>query len=184
MQPIIVVGDRTSHGGVVIDGTPESDINGKPIARVGDHATCPIKGHGKITMIASGDPTLIIDGAPVARHGDKTACGATLLSSQVTTFVDSGSSGATGQQSLAAAAPPIGIPYSASESPQALADADQHFLLLDEATNTPLKNLFYRIHANGVATEGRTNDEGKTQLISGARGDSVKIEVFSEGAGA
>jgi uncharacterized Zn-binding protein involved in type VI secretion len=85
MRPIILVGDRTSHGGVVIDGAPESDVGGKPIARVGNHATCPIKGHGKVTVIVSGDPTLIVDGAAVARHGDKTACGATLLSSQVTT---------------------------------------------------------------------------------------------------
>ena len=61
----------------MIDGSPETDMDGKYVARVGNRATCPINGHGPTTVISSGDPTLIIDGAPAARHGDKTACGAT-----------------------------------------------------------------------------------------------------------
>ncbi|MEK8033050.1 PAAR domain-containing protein [Ideonella sp. DXS29W] len=81
-RPLIVVGDKTDHGGEVIQGSPVSDAAGKPIARVGDKVTCPKKGHGGTTVIASGDPTFMIDGQPAARHGDKTACGATLLSSQ------------------------------------------------------------------------------------------------------
>lgn len=84
-KPFIVVGDKTDHGGVVVAGSAMTDTAGKPIARVGDQVTCPKKGHGGTTVIASGDPTCIIDGQPAARHGDKTACGATLLSSQVAT---------------------------------------------------------------------------------------------------
>jgi uncharacterized Zn-binding protein involved in type VI secretion len=96
MAEIIVVGDRTSHGGVVIQGTPTSDIAGKLIARIGDKVTCPLPGHGGVTVIATGDPTLIIDGAAVARHGDKTACGAVLLCSQVTTTDSPGGGGSGG----------------------------------------------------------------------------------------
>jgi uncharacterized Zn-binding protein involved in type VI secretion len=96
MAEIIVVGDRTSHGGVVIQGTPTSDIAGKLIARIGDKVTCPLPGHGGVTVIATGDPTLIIDGAAVARHGDKTACGAVLLCSQVTTTDSPGGGGGGG----------------------------------------------------------------------------------------
>jgi len=66
-------------------GVPTTDTAGVQIARVGDQVTCPRKGHGRVTVIASGDPTCIIDGQPAARHGDKTACGATLLSSQALT---------------------------------------------------------------------------------------------------
>ena len=84
-KPFIVVGDRTDHGGVVIEGTTVTDAAGKAIARVGDKVTCPKRGHGGTTVIASGDPTCMIDGQPAARHGDKTACGATLLASQATT---------------------------------------------------------------------------------------------------
>ncbi len=81
-RPFILIGDKTSHGGTVVQGSPQSTVDGKPIARVGDKVTCPKRGHGGTTVIVSGDPTCIIDGQPAARHGDKTACGATLLSSQ------------------------------------------------------------------------------------------------------
>ena len=81
-RPFIVLGDSTSHGGKVIEASGVTDTHGKCIARVGDKVTCPKKGHGKTTVIATGDPTMIIDGQPAARHGDKTACGATLIASQ------------------------------------------------------------------------------------------------------
>lgn len=84
-KPFIVLGDKTSHGGVVIQGAPTTDASGKPIARVGDKVTCPKKGHGGTTVIATGDPTCIIEGQPAARHGDKTACGAVLISGQMVT---------------------------------------------------------------------------------------------------
>jgi uncharacterized Zn-binding protein involved in type VI secretion len=81
-RPFILVGDKTSHGGVVVQGSAESTVDGIPIARVGDRVTCPKRGHGGTTVIVSGDPTCVIDGQPAARHGDKTACGATLIASQ------------------------------------------------------------------------------------------------------
>lgn len=33
---IIVVGDRTDHGGTVLGGSPTHDVGGKPVARRGD----------------------------------------------------------------------------------------------------------------------------------------------------
>ena len=80
-RPFIVTGDKTDHGGTVVQGAPGTDAAGKAIARVGDPVSCPKKGHGN-TVITSGDPSCVIDGQPAARHGDKTSCGATLLSSQ------------------------------------------------------------------------------------------------------
>lgn len=84
-RPIILVGDKTDHGGVVIEGAPTTEVDGKPVARVGDQVTCPERGHGHTTVIVSGDETCLIEGRPVARHGDKTACGATLIASQTLT---------------------------------------------------------------------------------------------------
>lgn len=75
---IIVVGDRTSSGGSVVSGSPETDIDGKPVARIGDMAACPL--HKGVFPIASGDATLVIDGRPVAREGDRLACGCQLVS--------------------------------------------------------------------------------------------------------
>jgi uncharacterized Zn-binding protein involved in type VI secretion len=80
-KPFIVVGDKTSHGGVVIEGAPTTDSGGIRIARVGDKVSCPKKGHGGTTVIATGDPSCIIEGKFAARHGDTTACGAVLLAS-------------------------------------------------------------------------------------------------------
>lgn len=77
MQAVIVQGDRTTHGGVVLAGSPFSHCDGKPIARVGDMVSCPkCKG---VFPIAEGNPSHIDRGAWVAYNGCKTACGATLI---------------------------------------------------------------------------------------------------------
>ncbi|KAB2928844.1 MAG: PAAR domain-containing protein [Dechloromonas sp.] len=81
-RPFILLGDKTSHGGVVISASETTDSKGKGIARVGDKVTCPLKGHGSVTTIATGDSTALIDGKPAARHGDLTACGASLIAGQ------------------------------------------------------------------------------------------------------
>lgn len=80
--PFIILGDKLSHGGSVVEASPHSDSGGIGIARVGDKASC--SKHGSVT-IATGDATMLIDGKPAARHGDKTSCGATLIASQQAT---------------------------------------------------------------------------------------------------
>jgi uncharacterized Zn-binding protein involved in type VI secretion len=79
---LILMGDKTTHGGVVVEASQPSDSGGKPIACLGHKVSCPAHG---ATTIVSGDPTLVVDGKPVARHGDKTSCGATLIASQQNT---------------------------------------------------------------------------------------------------
>ena len=84
-KPFVVLGDKTTHGGTVISADMTSDINGKCMARVNDMTVCPrCKGVFAITTGASD----VTDGAgrAYARHGDSTACGAKLLSGQVTTY--------------------------------------------------------------------------------------------------
>ena len=83
-KPLITIGDRTSHGGTVLEGSPFSDTGGKAVARVGDKVSCP---KHRITTIASGDPAMIVDGKPAARAGDMTSCGATLIAQQAFTTV-------------------------------------------------------------------------------------------------
>ncbi|MEH6434576.1 PAAR domain-containing protein [Massilia sp. DD77] len=81
--PLIRLGDKTSHGGTVIEASNVSDSGGIGIARMGDKATCPVHGTG---AIVSGDMSLIIDGKPAARHGDVTECGASLIAGQQATI--------------------------------------------------------------------------------------------------
>lgn len=80
-QFFIVVGDKTDHGGTVLEGSPADTINGKMIARVGDKVWCP---HCRChTTIIEGDPGVLIDGKPAAYHGALTSCGAKLIASQI-----------------------------------------------------------------------------------------------------
>jgi uncharacterized Zn-binding protein involved in type VI secretion len=90
-KPFIVLGDKTTHGGTVISADMTCDISGKYMARVTDKTVCPLcKGVFPI-MVGAGD---VVDGTGLAyaRHMDSTACGAKLLSGQVTTFWDAQSS--------------------------------------------------------------------------------------------
>ncbi len=80
--PLIRLGDKTTHGGVVIEASMASDIGGIGIARVGDKVACPAHG---VQTIVSGDMALVVDGKPAARHGDMVSCGATLIAGQQAT---------------------------------------------------------------------------------------------------
>lgn len=115
----IVVGDPTSSGGRVVSGSSATDIDGKPVARVGDKAVCPQ--HKGAFPIVTGDASLIVDGSPVARHGDRLACGCQVLSAQqFHVFVDTGAEAApqvASTAAAAAAAPGTLLPLAASKEP-------------------------------------------------------------------
>ncbi|WP_240481868.1 PAAR domain-containing protein [Dechloromonas denitrificans] len=162
MRPFIVVGDRTSHGGIVISGSESTDVDGKPVARIGDRATCPRKGHGSVTTIVTGDVTAIIDGRPLARHGDKTACGATLISSQMIAYVDNESSRGQGASSAPAAA--VASSLASNEESHAF---DLQFLVQGDKSGKPMANTPYKITLDdGRIFTGKTDKSGLTQKVS------------------
>lgn len=78
MKRVIRLDDPTDHGGKVTSVSAyQTNIMGKPVARVGDLCACPIHG---VHPIVEGDSQWTIDGIPVVLEGHKTACGATLIS--------------------------------------------------------------------------------------------------------
>lgn len=79
MKNVIRVGDPTSHSGKVETGASNFDVDGRPVARVGDRCSCPHDGHDNC-VIVEGDPNFVVDGRAVAFDGHKTSCGATLIS--------------------------------------------------------------------------------------------------------
>lgn len=79
MKRVIRLGDPTTHGGKVVSAAAHSNIHGIQIARLGDKVTCPLPGHGSVTIV-EGDPNWLIEGVPVALEGHKTSCGASLIS--------------------------------------------------------------------------------------------------------
>jgi uncharacterized Zn-binding protein involved in type VI secretion len=78
MRNVIRLGDPTTHGGVVLTASSTTRYMGRPVARMGDLVTCPIKGHTQC-VIAEGDPEWVVDGQRVALDGAKTSCGAVLI---------------------------------------------------------------------------------------------------------
>jgi uncharacterized Zn-binding protein involved in type VI secretion len=90
-RPLIVMGDKTSHGGSVISADMTSDLNGKYMARVNDMTVCP-KCKGIFAITSGADDMKDGAGNSYARHGDSTACGAKLLSAQDMTYWGSESS--------------------------------------------------------------------------------------------
>ena len=80
------MGDKTSHGGIVISGDMTWLIYDKPVARVGDLTVCP-KCKGTFP-ISQGADDLSGFGQEVARDGDKTACGAVLIATQASASSD------------------------------------------------------------------------------------------------
>jgi uncharacterized Zn-binding protein involved in type VI secretion len=82
---IIRMGDKTSHGGTVLEGSQTDICMGKPIAYIGHKTQCPqCKG---TYPIVEGAPTTTLYGKGVALAGMKTACGAVLVASQFTDTV-------------------------------------------------------------------------------------------------
>lgn len=181
MPAVIVIGDKTSHGGTVVGCAAAADTCGKGIARVGDLVTCPIKGHGT-NPIVSGDMTFLIDGQAVARHGDKTACGATLIASQWVTTDDPGR-GSTNYSNAPSAAnsAAIAAPSSApADSALATDDHtyDMHWLLKDKDTGTPAANVPYRITmADGRSFTGVTDSDGLTEKVGDSHASVATIEA-------
>lgn len=102
--PLIVMGDRTSHGGTVISADMTFDINGKCVARIGDMTVCP-KCKGVFPIKSGANDLVDGDGNGYARHMDETECGAKLISSQITTHWSDKS--ALGPASAAEAAEPV-----------------------------------------------------------------------------
>ena len=170
-----VVGDATSSGGQVVTGSPFTDIDGKPVARVNDKASCPK--HQGTFPIVDGDPTTIIDGEAVALHGSSLACGCKVLAvQQIRVFVDAGGGGSRGGSSstaggahnAAAGASPAAA-ASASEAATTSPSFDEQIRFVGP-TGAPLSNLGYRLHlADGATAEGITDADGRTGRVTTAK---------------
>ncbi|MDH0091463.1 MULTISPECIES: PAAR domain-containing protein [Achromobacter] len=86
MPNIIRKGDKTDHGGLVLEGFEHANFNGRPVAGVGHMVSCPTcKG---IFAIAEGSGAFNIGGVPIALQGMKTTCGASLIASNPNGAVD------------------------------------------------------------------------------------------------
>src|SRR5690554_4378602 len=185
----IVIGDPTSSGGSVVSGSPFTDIDGIPVARVNDQATCPR--HKGAYPIVDGDHTLIVDGHPVALHGSSLACGCKVLSAmQARVFVDAGGGAARVQAGESAlgddAQGTVGVERAGIAATVAATDQksryDASFVLKSSLTGRPLANRRYRIlRPDGRYEEGVTDPHGATHSIESDCCEVLHVELGEEG---
>jgi uncharacterized Zn-binding protein involved in type VI secretion len=183
---IIRLGDPTSHGGKVLEGSQTDICHGKPIAYVGHQTSCP-KCKGTYPII-EGALTTTFYGKGVALAGMKTACGATLIATQFTDIVEYG--GGTTQSSHAGKA--LATILATAPLAAALADseADAHeemagqdsfdlfFVVKDEKTGEVMADTPYKITMeDGCEVVGITDHAGHTEKVCSHYAQQATIEV-------
>jgi uncharacterized Zn-binding protein involved in type VI secretion len=196
---IIRQGDRTSHGGTVLEGSPTDICHGKPIAYVGHKVVCPkCKG---VFPIVEGVLTTTFYGKGVAIAGMKTACGASLIATQFTDIVEVASGAAAGTSS-AKSGPAAGENHAASPTPPAPAPAGS---AADQAKS--IKGIFWTYGPDELPLKGASrhyvdlnlhvetenyasgetaeivikNDDG-SELSSGAQTIHLRVVVGADGS--
>ncbi|RKT26453.1 putative Zn-binding protein involved in type VI secretion [Paraburkholderia sp. RAU2J] len=153
----IVLGDKTTAGGVVIQGEESCTNHGKPLAYHGAQVYChACKTTGYICNIPPYRP-MVLRGKQVALENDICLCKCEppprLIASQNTSSMsfDSGELAAMGYTS------------NGTRILQAAADAlyDEQFTLTD-SVGTPLPNTYYTIIRPGDVLHGTTDSQGRT----------------------
>jgi uncharacterized Zn-binding protein involved in type VI secretion len=174
----IVVGDKTTVGGEVINGSPTQTLHGKERAINTSSIVCPAcKSVGKL-QVDFRRPDTSSEGEVFALNGDLCICGCnpppTLLASQ-STHRYSSVGGDTVEPMFSS-----GAVWSASDTVWK-DEYDQHFCVCDEVTGDPLINRYYEIVSNGNKITGVTDENGLTAKVSALQPVYAEINIYPEG---
>jgi uncharacterized Zn-binding protein involved in type VI secretion len=177
-KAIIRQGDKTSHGGTVVEGHPFLIIHGKPAAGVGHKVYCP-KCSGNI-VIVEGAVNATMMGISIAVEGMKTSCGATLIASQITDTIEygAGAAPAAAEPELIVAGLAASI-VAANAAPKKTAATkppyDEQARILDEL-GVPIANMPYHIiDASGNVYKGLTDANGCCERVHTENPQSLTI---------
>lgn len=165
----IVQGDRTSHGGQVLDCQSRRSINGIRVARIGDPVWCPrCKRMAKI--ISSRYPQVTDDNIPVAFDQDMTDCGA-LLYSRFNDYAGYSAGGDDGDR-------PSKKTKTASGSSNQTASAQEHFILYCRVSGKELEGIAYTLKTqDGDTIDGETDELGRTNVAWTGSPDEVSLAL-------
>lgn len=165
MNPAITIGDKTTHGGVVIEADQTFLVDGKPVHLGGMKHYCP-QCKSTVSAIAS-NQLVVINGKAMIVSGDKTSCGAVFLSSQNLVVKDQGSGSSSSQ--------PNNSNFVKSSSKK----YGQKFLLQDSSTQEPLHCVKYEVYKNDqLITIGSTDHQGFTEFISANQNEELELRVI------
>ncbi|WP_082450925.1 MULTISPECIES: PAAR domain-containing protein [unclassified Pseudomonas] len=168
-------GDKTTSGAVLISTLQRhatSDRRG--IVRRGDPTTtCPKC--GKPGVVVEGDPRNRWRGELAAVDGHIVSCGCPYGSNRI--IAPLGELSSVPKQSIASSSP------NTLEAPPSVESSDfsQQFLIMDEATGTPLPNTNYKITTeSGIELQGNTGADGMTQKIFTTCEEEVTIYIYGD----
>jgi len=154
----IIMGDKTSHGGVVISGSPTNSWYGIPIARKTDKVYCPkCKPHFFEITEGLKNCTDTDSGLPMATEGHLTTCGAFLIAEKSSpSFLHEVLQFANGS------------------------GFNDHYILRD-GDGQPMPNTYYGSRKpDGPVEYGTTDDAGHTHII--LTGEEAKhVEIYMAG---
>ena len=183
---VITVGSATSTGGKVVSGNSGMVINNKPIALVGDMATCACPNilvcRRQGVIVAMSPRNANVNGVLFARAGDlvDTGCGSCfLLPSEhgvslgvnvgCSLNVGSGISFGNGVNINQASGPPITETASLNKveiTESMVSSLYDRKVVVKNASGQPIENCQYKIELeNGEIVEGYTNKLGEVNLI-------------------
>lgn len=156
---VIVKGDKTSHGGTVLEGISPHPILNQPIACKGHLVSCPLcKGN---YPIIEGVDNYLVDNKNPAVEGMKTACGATLIASQNVFLI-----GYT---------PPLNLNRSLLISPSYI-----KFISTDSFSNKIMPNTSYIAFIDGIKTTGVSDSKGIVEISGNNLNNASKIDFHFE----
>ncbi|HZV64445.1 MAG TPA: PAAR domain-containing protein [Telluria sp.] len=148
-RAVICKGDRTSHGGMVIEGDERCTTGGRPIAKRGHLTSCP-QCKGNFPIVDGLDFFTFFGGGTVVDKM-KTACGAELIASQHAMTIDDRGAGGSASSAVKPAA----------------AEFRGAFRALDEDSGAPCPNMRYRIVlSDGRTLYGTTDADGDTEYLT------------------
>ena len=171
----IVIGDRTSHGGLVMSGDITFRIDGQPVARVGDKVFCP-RCKVMTTIATSRFPSIFDLGQTMAYDQDSTSCGA-LLYSRHNNHAGWDDGGPEGAADSATASAPISMLPGEQQKNEALRFRE-HFILHDDEGNVSANVPYSVTTGEGNTFEGETDAEGRTDVIWTASPDPIDFTVL------
>lgn len=168
---IIRLGDPTSHGGRVIEGSPSDICHGKPIAFMGHQVVCP-QCKGTFPII-EGVGTTTFYGRGVAIAGMKTACGAVLIATQMTDTVEWGR-GIPDSRSIALGSSRAQTPAAADEGATLNEPispiVEEHFYALVGDDGEAADGYLYDLHCGkSLRKKAAVYANGATVSISGTQ---------------
>lgn len=157
----VVVGDRTSHGGVVLTGESKFLVHGQPAAYVGSDVYCP-RCKRTTKIVSSKFPTMTAHGKTLTFDGDTTDCGAVLMS----------------RNNNLAGAGELGINDQLLGNAEQALDFQEHFTVQDPTTGQALPSVYYKITTGeGTVLEGYTDPQGRTGVVWSKSPQPITVEV-------